>query len=95
MTAPIDTIRIGRIKATIWENEHDGKTYYNTTITRSFKVGEDWQENNSFPTEDLPLVRLISDKAFERVQELIAEKIEGSKSHAERVKEEGGRGQRR
>lgn len=88
MTAPIDTIRVGRIKATIWENEHDGNTYFNTTITRGFKVGEEWKENNSFPTEDLPLVRLATDKAFERVHELIAEKIEGAKSHANKIKQE-------
>ncbi|MGJ8641393.1 MAG: hypothetical protein ACSHYA_18535 [Opitutaceae bacterium] len=85
---PIDTIRIGRIKATIWENEHEGKTYYNTTVTRSFKVGEEWRENNNFSTEDLPLLRLATDKAFERIYELTAERIVENKSHAEKVKED-------
>lgn len=92
MSAPVDTIRMGRIKATIWQNDHDNKTYYNTTITRSFKVGDEWKENSSFPTEDLPLVRLVSDKAFERIHELFAENLEATKSHTERLKDKGGHG---
>lgn len=73
---PLSTVRIGGIKATIWENEDDkGIVRYNTTITRSYlDQNKEWQENNSFSLDDLPRLRLVSEQAFAQIHERIAQR---------------------
>ena len=75
---PIQTLRLGRIKAAIWENEADRKKFYNVTFARVY-TGEDKQphDTDSFGRDDLPLVAKLADRAhtyvFERLAELRAE----------------------
>ena len=73
---PLSTVRIGGIKATIWENEDDkGIVRYNTTVTRSYlDQNKEWQENNSFSLDDLPRLRLVSEQAFAQIHERIAQR---------------------
>ena len=73
---PLSTVRIGGIKATIWENEDDqGIARYNTSITRTFlDKNKEWQENNSFSLDDLPRLRLACDQAFAQIHERITER---------------------
>jgi hypothetical protein len=73
---PLSTVRIGGIKATIWENEDDqGMARYNTTITRSYlDQNKEWQENNSFSLDDLPRLRLATEQAFAQIHERIAQR---------------------
>ncbi|WP_411845698.1 hypothetical protein AAFN60_18965 [Roseibacillus persicicus] len=73
---PLSTVRIGGIKATIWENEDDkGIARYNTTITRTYlDQNKEWQENNSFSLDDLPRLRLATEQAFTQIHERIAER---------------------
>lgn len=73
---PLSTVRIGGIKATIWENQDDqGIAYYNTTITRTYlDQKKEWQENNSFSLDDLPRLRLATEQAFAQIHERIAER---------------------
>src|SRR5436190_13460738 len=56
VNAPVQTFRLGRIKATIWENEADKKKYYNVTFARTY-LGEDKQLHDaaSFGRDQLPL----------------------------------------
>ena len=60
---PAHEIRLGRIKATIWENESEQGTRYNVTVTRLYKDGDDWKQTASFGREDLPLVAKVVDMA--------------------------------
>lgn len=62
---PIHEIRFGVVKAAIWANETDSGTFYNVTITRLYKDGDDWKFSDSFRRDDLPLVVKVADKAFE------------------------------
>ena len=73
--APIATIRVGRIKATIWENtDEQDRTYHATTLTRSYRdKNNQWQETTSFSLEDMPRLRLASDKAFELIHERLSD----------------------
>src|SRR5690606_340692 len=34
---PVETFRLGRIKAAVWENEADSKKFYNVTFARTYK----------------------------------------------------------
>jgi hypothetical protein len=57
---PAHTVRIGNVKCTIWKND----TYYNCTISRSFKNDKgDWQDGDSFGHSDLPVVAKVVDMA--------------------------------
>ena len=54
---PVDEVRIGRVKATIWRNEtEDGKARFNTVFSRLYKDGDAWQSTPSFGRNDLLLV---------------------------------------
>ena len=58
---PAHEIRLGRIKATIWENQTDNGTRYSVTISRLYKDGDDWKQTTSFGRDDLPLVAKVAD----------------------------------
>ena len=65
---PVHEIRLGRIKAAVWENEtEDGTgqkvTRHNVTLTRLYKDGKHWKDSSSFGRDDLPLVAKVADQA--------------------------------
>ena len=76
--APIQTFRLGRIKAAVWENEADQKKFYNVTFARTY-VGEDknYHDTDSFGRDDLPLIAKLADQThtfiFGRLAELRAD----------------------
>lgn len=90
---PFDTIRVGRIKATVWENENQqGGIFHSVTLARNFRdENNQWQETNTFSVDDMPRVRMASDKAFdsiyERLQQLHYAKRDNSQKEAEEQKE--------
>ncbi len=60
---PVHEIRLGRIKATLWENETQNGTRHNVTLSRLYKDGENWKDSSSFGRDDLPLVAKVADMA--------------------------------
>ncbi len=60
---PVHEIRLGRIKATLWENETQNGKRHNVTLSRLYKDGENWKDSNSFGRDDLPLVAKVADLA--------------------------------
>ena len=70
---PIHEIRMGRIKAAIWQNETDNGIRYNVTIGRLYKDGSDWKQTESFGRDDLPVLAKVADQAhtfiFQKQQE--------------------------
>lgn len=60
---PVHEIRLGRIKAAIWENDTQNGTRHNVTLSRLYKDGEQWKDSQSFGRDDLPLVAKVSDQA--------------------------------
>ena len=90
---PFDTIRVGRIKATIWENENQqGGIFHSVTLARNFRDDNNqWQETNTFSVDDMPRVRMASDKAYEsiyaRLQQLHYAKRDNSENEAKEQKE--------
>ena len=68
---PVDDVRIGRVKATIWRNEtEDSKPRYNVVFTRLYKDGDTWQSTPSFGRSDLLLLAKVADLAHTRVCQL-------------------------
>jgi hypothetical protein len=60
---PVHDVRLGRIRAAIWQNETDNGTFYNVTVSRLYKDGDDWKDSASFGRDDLPLVAKVCDLA--------------------------------
>ena len=60
---PAYEIRLGRIKAAVWENETQNGVRHNVTISRLYKDGDRWKDSTSFGREDLPLVAKVADMA--------------------------------
>jgi hypothetical protein len=58
---PAHEIRLGRIKATIWENATENGTRYNVTVCRLYKDGDEWKQTASFGRDDLPLLAKVVD----------------------------------
>lgn len=60
---PVHEVRLGRVKAAIWENDTQNGTRHNVTVSRLYKDGDQWKDSNSFGRDDLPLVAKVVDQA--------------------------------
>ena len=66
---PVHEIRMGRIRAAIWENQTQNGTRHNVTLSRLYKDGDDWRDSTSFGRDDLPLVVKVADLAHSWIYE--------------------------
>lgn len=75
---PVHEIRLGRIKAAIWENGTDNGTRHNVTVSRLYKEGDQWKDSTSFGRDDLPLLEKVVDQAHTWIFTQGAEPAHGS-----------------
>ena len=63
---PVNTLRRGSIKATIWENTSEKGPFFATTFSRPFKdqFGE-WRNGTSFGLNDLEALLTLAREAKE------------------------------
>ena len=79
--APLRTLRLGRIKAAVWENTTEQRAFYNVTFARTYMDGDKkFRDTDSFGRDDLLLVAKLADQAhtfiFDRLAELKSEHSE-------------------
>ena len=67
---PAAELRIGAVKATVWENEVGGITRHNVTFSRIYRDEGQWKIAHSFSFKNL----LILAKLADQVHTLIAER---------------------
>lgn len=60
---PTREIRMGNIKASIWENKNDKGVWHNVSLTRIYKDGNEWKRSDSFGRDDLLVVAKVADLA--------------------------------
>lgn len=60
----IHIIKCGLIKATIRVRCSKGKFRYTLGIVRLYKDGDCWKESKRFGPDDIPVMRLVLDKAY-------------------------------
>ena len=60
---PAHELRLGRIRAAVWENSTQNGTRHNVTVSRLYKDGDDWKDSTSFGRDDLPLLAKVADLA--------------------------------
>ena len=59
---PVKEIRMGRIRAAVWENETQNGTLFNVTVSRLYKDGNNWKDSSSFGRDDLLVVAKVVDR---------------------------------
>lgn len=66
---PADEIRIGSIKAAVWENETEGGgVYHSVTFSRLYRTEDGtWRSTSSFRGHDLLLLAKVADAAHTRL----------------------------
>ena len=62
---PVHDLRLGTVKASIWENTFGENTRYNVTLARIYKDREtdQWKSTESFGRDELLLVAKVADSA--------------------------------
>ena len=45
---PVHEVRLGAIKAAVWKNDTEKGVRYNTTFSRLYKDGDEWNNTDSF-----------------------------------------------
>ena len=60
---PIREIRMGSIKASIWENKNDKGVWHNVSLSRIYKDGDEWKRSENFGRDDLLTVAKVADLA--------------------------------
>ena len=70
---PAAELRIGAVKATIWENELDGITRHNVTFSRIYRDEGQWKTMHSFGFENLLTLAKLADQAHTLIVERNAE----------------------
>jgi hypothetical protein len=77
---PTHEIRIGRLRATIWANQHETQgTWYSITLTRSYKDGQgQWKSASSFGRDDLLVLGELTRMAFHWIHRQHQEKTNGA-----------------
>ncbi len=61
---PAQTIRYGRLKATIWRQESDKGPWYSVVLARTYRdQAGNWQSSGSFGRDDLLLLAKLADQA--------------------------------
>ena len=60
---PAHEIRLGAIKAALWENRTEKGIRHNVTLRRLYKDGEQWKSSDSFGRDDLLTLAKLADQA--------------------------------
>ena len=66
---PVDEIRIGRVKATIWRHGTEDDPRHNVTFSRLYKESDQWKSTQSFGRNDLLVLAKVADLAHSRLFE--------------------------
>ncbi|MBA4066543.1 MAG: hypothetical protein C0501_23130 [Isosphaera sp.] len=62
---PAYVCRVGRIKAACWRNHHEVQgVWYSVTVSRTYKVGDEWRQATNFGKDDLLVVAEVCRQAF-------------------------------
>ena len=80
--APVKTLRLGRIKAAVWENSADQRPFYNVTFARTYMDEQkNFHDADSFGRDDLLLLSKLADQAHT----FICDRVAGQKGEGGEV----------
>lgn len=58
-------IRRGLIKARVWTRKSKTGERFSVAVSRVYRNGDVWKESSRFGRDDIPLIRLVLDEAYE------------------------------
>lgn len=65
MAGPVKEYRIGGIRASVWQNEFEGKQVSKVAVTKSYKDKEGvWKETNQFTMSECLVLAKLVEKAY-------------------------------
>lgn len=66
---PLETLRDGYLKATIWENQREGKTYRSVDLYRTYKnnADESLKEISNYSGSELLRIARLSQNAYDKL----------------------------
>jgi hypothetical protein len=67
---PVEEVRIGSIKAAIWQKDSETGPRFSVSFSRIYKEGDEWKNTSSFWRDDLLLLAKVADQAHSRIFEL-------------------------
>ena len=71
--APVRTLRLGRIKAAVWENSSEQRAFFNVTFARTYMDAEKkFRDTDSFGRDYLLLLAKLADQAHTFICEQMA-----------------------
>ena len=70
---PVAELRIGAVKATVWENEVGGITRHNVTFSRIYRDEDQWKTTHSYGFKNLLTLAKLADQAHTLIAERNAE----------------------
>lgn len=70
--SPVDTIRNGRLKVTIWKNSNtNGNPFFTANMVKSYKdKNDEWRETTQLTGNEISHAAALLNKAAKRVAEL-------------------------
>ena len=83
---PIHEIRLGRVKAAIWQNESENGTWLSVAVSRLYRKDDRWETTTSFGRDDLPLVAKVADLAHTWIYQHGSDSTADSKESQEESK---------
>ncbi len=66
---PIKVLRLRGVKAAVFENKGDQGVFHKVTLQRIYREGEQWKTTTSLGRDDLPVARLLLERAWEFILE--------------------------
>lgn len=66
---PVHEIRLGKVKAAVWQNATENGLRFNVTFSRIYKTEKGWESSSSFGRDELPLVSKVADLAHTWIYE--------------------------
>ncbi len=60
---PVHEVRVGSVKAAIWENQTENGARHNVTFERLYKSDDEWKQTQSFGRDDLLVLAKVADQA--------------------------------
>lgn len=69
---PTKQFRLGLVVASVFENEHEGRTFHSVAVSRLYKAdkeADDWSRTHSFDLDDLPRVGEVTRQAYVWIQQ--------------------------
>ena len=67
---PVHEVRIGTVKAAVWEQETQHGAFHNVTFSRLYRDSHDkWQRSESFGRDDLLVLAKVADAAHTWIHE--------------------------